>query len=113
MLSIDQGTTSTRCILFDKDGHVHFLKQQEFRQAYPQPGRVEHDPEERWSATRHLVKDALHRGHESGHRVSAQFRLADAGTTVALAGVAGIMRPISKPVRSRREQPASTIYRTR
>src|SRR5699024_11109969 len=46
ILSIDQGTTSTRAILFDKLGTVRFSVQQEFRQYFPNPGWVEHDANE-------------------------------------------------------------------
>lgn len=71
ILSIDQGTTSTRSLLFDKDGRVHFIKQQELAQVYPQPGWVEHDPEAIWSATCDLVRSALQASDQSGHRIAA------------------------------------------
>jgi glycerol kinase len=48
ILALDQGTTSSRAILFDRAGRVHGCAQQEFRQIFPQPGWVEHDPEEIW-----------------------------------------------------------------
>ncbi len=50
ILSLDQGTTSSRAILFDHDGNVVRSAQSEFRQIYPQPGWVEHDPEEIWAS---------------------------------------------------------------
>ena len=50
LLAIDQGTTSTRAILFDAAGAVHHIARRELRQIYPQPGWVEHDPEEIWQA---------------------------------------------------------------
>ncbi|HEV9037767.1 MAG TPA: glycerol kinase GlpK [Puia sp.] len=50
ILSLDQGTTSSRAILFDHNGRIQQMAQKEFRQFYPQPGRVEHDPEEIWSS---------------------------------------------------------------
>jgi glycerol kinase len=46
ILSLDQGTTSSRALLFDPDGKVRSIAQREFRQIFPQPGWVEHDPEE-------------------------------------------------------------------
>ena len=46
ILAIDQGTTSSRCILFDKAGGIVGLAQHEFGQIFPQPGWVEHDPME-------------------------------------------------------------------
>ncbi len=57
--AIDQGTTSTRCILFDHGGRPVAGAQQEFRQILPGPGRVEHDPTEIWATTRAVVADAL------------------------------------------------------
>ena len=50
ILSLDQGTTSSRAILFDHGGNVVRSAQSEFRQHYPQPGWVEHDPEEIWTS---------------------------------------------------------------
>ena len=46
MLVLDQGTTSSRCILFDKQGNICSMAQKEFDQSYPQAGWVEHDPME-------------------------------------------------------------------
>lgn len=61
VLALDQGTTSSRAILFDRNGAIVRLAQHEFRQIYPQPGWVEHDPEEIWetqiNAAREAVKD--------------------------------------------------------
>ena len=49
IMALDQGSTSSRCILFDKKGAVKSVCQREFRQIYPKPGWVEHDPMEIWS----------------------------------------------------------------
>ena len=49
MMALDQGTTSSRCILFNKAGEIISVAQQEFTQIYPQPGWVEHDPLEIWA----------------------------------------------------------------
>jgi glycerol kinase len=57
--AIDQGTTSTRCMLFDHNGSVVGVAQKEHRQIYPQPGWVEHDPLEIWERTREVVQEAL------------------------------------------------------
>ena len=46
IMSLDQGTTSSRCILFDKQGRICSMAQKEFTQIYPEPGWVEHDPME-------------------------------------------------------------------
>ena len=53
--SIDQGTTSTRCILFDKKGGIVSVGQKEHKQIYPKPGWVEHNPEEIWHNTLEVV----------------------------------------------------------
>ena len=50
ILSLDQGTTSSRAILFDREGRVIRSSQKEFRQIYPQPGWVEHDPGDIWAS---------------------------------------------------------------
>ena len=59
ILAIDQGTTSTRCILFDRDSHLLACAQAEHRQHYPQPGWVEHDAMEIWQTTQALIPQVL------------------------------------------------------
>lgn len=61
LLSIDQGTTSSRAILFDGEGRLQRVAQQEFRQFYPGDGWVEHDPAEIWESTRQVCLEVLHR----------------------------------------------------
>ena len=58
ILSLDQGTTSSRCILFDKAGNICSMAQKEFTQIYPQPGWVEHNPREIWSSQLSVAKEA-------------------------------------------------------
>ncbi len=57
--AIDQGTTSTRCMIFDHSGHVVSRAQKEHRQIYPQPGWVEHDPLEIWERTQEVSREAV------------------------------------------------------
>ena len=57
--AIDQGTTSTRCILFNDRGQPLAQAQQEHEQIYPQPGWVEHDPLEIWQSTQSVIRHAL------------------------------------------------------
>jgi glycerol kinase len=59
ILALDQGTTSSRAILFDRSGAVRAVAQQEFEQRFPRPGWVEHDPEEIWATQIAVVADAL------------------------------------------------------
>jgi glycerol kinase len=57
--AIDQGTTSTRFLVFDRAGRVVASAQKEHRQIYPQPGWVEHDPDEIWLRTREVIAEAM------------------------------------------------------
>ena len=50
IMALDQGTTSSRCILFDRQGNICSMAQMEFKQIFPKPGWVEHDPMEIWSS---------------------------------------------------------------
>src|ERR1051326_2819646 len=59
LLAIDQGTTSTRAILFDVAGTVHHAARRELRQIYPRPGWVEHDPEEIWQSVVATGREAI------------------------------------------------------
>src|SRR5579872_6909238 len=59
LLAIDQGTTSTRAILFDAGGAIQRIARRELRQIYPQPGWVEHDPEEIWDAVVATCREAI------------------------------------------------------
>src|SRR6516225_4885205 len=61
VLAIDQGTTSTRAIIFDASLKICALAQRELSQHFPAPGEVEHDPEEIWTATVAVTKEALER----------------------------------------------------
>ena len=61
VLALDQGTTSSRAILFDHQGSVAGVAQKEFAQHYPQPGRVEHDAGEIWETQRDVARDVLRR----------------------------------------------------
>ncbi len=59
IMSLDQGTTSSRCILFDKHGNVHSVVQREFPQIFPKDGWVEHDPMTIWSTQIGVATEAL------------------------------------------------------
>jgi glycerol kinase len=59
ILALDQGTTSSRALLFDKDGGIAAVAQKEFTQFFPRAGWVEHDPEEIWSSQIGVVAEAL------------------------------------------------------
>ena len=59
ILAIDQGTTSSRAIVFDARGEIRAVSQREFTQHFPRPGWVEHDPEEIWRTTLSVCREAL------------------------------------------------------
>ena len=63
ILAIDQGTTSTRAIVFDASGRPVASAQKELPQIFPKPGWVEHDPEQIWSATVEVCREALARAN--------------------------------------------------
>ena len=59
VMALDQGTTSSRCILFDKKGNICSMAQKEFTQIYPKPGWVEHNPMEIWSSQLAVLSEAM------------------------------------------------------
>ena len=69
--AIDQGTTSTRCILFDSHGEIIAVDQKEHEQIYPQPGWVEHNPLEIWHRTLEVVQGAMDKGKITADQVAA------------------------------------------
>lgn len=71
LLALDQGTTSSRAIVFDLTGRPVAFAQREFPQHYPQPGWVEHDPEDLWTSQRDCAAEALARAGASGADLAA------------------------------------------
>ena len=71
ILALDQGTTSARAILFDRQGNIHGLAQQEITQHYPQPGWVEHDADEIWQAQLAVARAALRDNGVSATQIAA------------------------------------------
>ena len=57
--ALDQGTTSTRAMIFDHGGRVVAVSQKEHEQIYPKPGWVEHDPKEVWARSQEVLDEAL------------------------------------------------------
>ncbi|MGZ3494313.1 MAG: glycerol kinase GlpK [Thermodesulfobacteriota bacterium] len=60
IMALDQGTTSSRAVIFDRQGKIVSMAAKEFEQIYPRPGWVEHDPAEIWSSQREAARKALH-----------------------------------------------------
>ncbi|GIV94688.1 MAG: glycerol kinase GlpK [Chloroflexus sp.] len=69
--AIDQGTTSTRCMIFDHSGNVICYDQKEHEQIYPRPGWVEHSPDEIWERTQSVIRGALSKGGLSASDIVA------------------------------------------
>ncbi len=71
ILALDQGTTSSRAIVFDREGAVVSMAQREFEQLFPQPGRVEHRPEDLWATQVAVAAEALSRAGAAPRDVAA------------------------------------------
>ncbi|NJE03454.1 glycerol kinase GlpK [Thermococcus sp. MV11] len=71
ILSLDEGTTSARAIIFDRESNVLGIGQYEFPQHYPKPGWVEHDPEEIWEAQLRAIKTALEKAKIEPSQIAA------------------------------------------
>ncbi|MEE4178680.1 MAG: glycerol kinase GlpK [Bacteroides sp.] len=71
ILAFDQGTTSSRALLFDQQGIIKSVAQKEFRQIFPKPGWVEHDPEEIWTSQGEVAREALEKAGIGAGELSA------------------------------------------
>ena len=69
--AIDQGTTSTRCMIFDHSGSVVSVAQMEHEQIFPRAGWVEHDPVEIWNNTREVIGSALSKANLNSSNIKA------------------------------------------
>ncbi|MCE2790547.1 MAG: glycerol kinase, partial [Saprospiraceae bacterium] len=71
ILALDQGTTSSRAIVFDRAGQMVSVAQKEFTQIFPEPGWVEHDPMEIWSTQIGVAAEAITRGGLTVSQIAA------------------------------------------
>src|SRR3954447_1632461 len=71
ILAVDQGTTSSRAIVFDQDGAIRGVAQKEFAQIFPQAGWVEHDPREIWASQIGVAVEALGRAQLTARDIAA------------------------------------------
>src|ERR1700704_5738795 len=71
ILALDQGTTSSRALVFDQAGAVRAVAQREFRQIFPQPGWVEHDPMEIWETQLAVAREVLVKAGLSARDIAA------------------------------------------
>ena len=70
MIALDQGTTSSRCMLFDHGGRIAGVAQKEFSQIFPNPGWVEHDPEEIWQSIQDVMAEAMGKAHVTAENIA-------------------------------------------
>lgn len=71
IMALDAGTTSNRCILFDKSGKIVSMAQKEFTQIFPQPGWVEHDANEIWSTQLGVAVEAMSKINVTAEDIAA------------------------------------------
>jgi glycerol kinase len=96
VLALDQGTTSSRAIVFDAGGSVRALAQQEFRQSFPQPGWVEHDATEIWATQSGVMHEALAKAGLQARDVAAIGITNQRETTVLWERASG--RPVAPAI---------------
>ncbi|GAA4398178.1 glycerol kinase GlpK [Actinomadura verrucosospora] len=96
VMSIDQGTTSTRCILFDHGGRLVSVAQREHRQHFPKPGWVEHDPMEIWRNLERIAPEALAQAGATPNQVAAVGIANQRETTVLWDRLTGV--PIGRAI---------------
>ncbi len=96
ILAIDQGTTGTRALFYDKRGRICASAYQEFTQHYPHPGWVEHDPEEIWKSTLRVIGRALTSAHISPKNIASIGITNQRETTILWDKKTG--RPVSRAI---------------
>ncbi len=96
VLALDQGTTSSRAIVFDRDGSIRASAQQEFRQIFPQPSWVEHDATEIWATQSGVMHEALAKAGIGARDISAIGITNQRETTVVWERASG--RPIANAI---------------
>ena len=113
LLALDQGTSSSRSIVFDTDGHIVAQAQQELTQIYPQPGWVEHDPQEIWRTQLATARDALTKAGIAASQISALGITNQRETTVVWNRRTGV--PIHHAIvwQDRRAEPTCVELRER
>jgi glycerol kinase len=113
LLALDQGTSSSRSIVFDAQGRIVAMAQREFRQIYPQPGWVEHDPMELWDTQLATAREALARAGLAAADIASVGITNQRETTVVWNRHTG--RPIYNAIvwQDRRAEPTCAALRER
>ncbi len=96
ILALDQGTTSSRAIVFGHEGQIVGLAQQEFEQIYPSPGQVEHDPEAIWNSQLRVAQEALQRANIAARELAAIGITNQRETTILWERASG--RPVANAI---------------
>ena len=96
IIAMDQGTTSSRAVLFDKNGNIVSMVQKEFRQIFPKPGWVEHDPMEIWSTQMGVTMEAMQRIDARAEEIAAIGITNQRETTVVWDAATG--RPVCNAI---------------
>ena len=103
VMALDQGTTSSRAILFDRDQNMISVCQKEFTQIYPQEGWVEHDPMEIWSSQYGVMMEAVAQSGVSAEEIAekehdeAVQKVLDGYAKLGIAGVSGYLNVRMNP----------------
>lgn len=71
VMALDAGTTSNRCILFDKSGKICSVAQKEFKQIFPKPGWVEHNADEIWTTQLEVAREAMEKAGAKATDIAA------------------------------------------
>ena len=113
LLALDQGTSSSRSIVFRRDGSIVAMAQREFRQIYPQPGWVEHDPQEIWQTQLETAREALRKADIDAKQIRSIGITNQRETTVVWNRKTG--RPIYNAIvwQDRRAEPSCAELRAR
>ena len=112
ILALDQGTTSSRAMLFDHSGRIAAAASQEYPQIFPRPGWVEHDPEAIWSSQLHCAQEALRRSGAQPAQIAAIGITNQRETTILWEKPTG--RPVMNAIvwQDRRTAPLCDALRT-
>jgi glycerol kinase len=113
LLALDQGTSSSRSIVFDPDGRIVAMAQREFRQIYPQPGWVEHEPREIWDSQLATAREALGKAGLGAADIASIGITNQRETTLVWSRATG--EPIGNAIvwQDRRTEPACAALRQR
>ena len=113
LLALDQGTSSSRSIVFRRDGSIVAMAQREFRQIYPQPGWVEHDPQEIWASQLATAREALQQAKLPASAITAIGITNQRETTIVWSRRTGA--PVYNAIvwQDRRSEPACADLRER